>query len=69
MHFKAVDDAGSTVAEVTGSDLMDLEAEAAAMDRTPERVALVDELRSTMQDQGWTELGVQGDWYQFAYVR
>lgn len=69
VHFKAVDEAGYTVAEVTGSDLLDLEAEAAAMDQTPERVALVDELRSTMRDQGWTELGVQGDWYQFAYGR
>lgn len=69
VHFKAVDEYGYTVAEVTGSDLMDLAEESEAMDQTSERVALVTELRRTMLDEGWTELGVQGDWYQFVYGR
>lgn len=69
VHFKAVDEYGYTVAEVTGSDLMDLAEESEAMDRTSERVALVSELRRAMLDEGWTELGVQGDWYQFVYGR
>lgn len=69
VHFKAVDEDGYTVAEVTGSDLMDLAEESNAMNQTSERVALVSELRRAMLDQGWTELGVQGDWYQFVYGR
>jgi hypothetical protein len=69
VHFKAVDDDGFTVNEVLGSDLLNLVDEAEAMDQTPERVELVDELRQMMADGGWTEIGVNGDWYEYAFGR
>lgn len=69
VHFKAVDVGGYTVAEALGSDLLDMQGEAEAMDRTAERVALVDEVRRQMAEAGWTELGVDGDWYEYVFGR
>ncbi len=69
VHFKAVDVGGDTVAEILGSDLIDLVEEADAMAMTPERVVLVNGLRQTMVDGGWTELGVAGEWCEYEYGR
>lgn len=69
VHFKAVDAGGYTVAEALGSDLLNGVAEADAMERNPEREALVDEVRRQMADAGWTELGVDGDWYEYVFGR
>lgn len=68
VHFKAVDE-GATVAEVLGSDLMNMVDEANAMAQTPARVDLVDRLRQQMVDDGWTEIGVDGDWYEYQFGR
>lgn len=69
VHFKAVDEGGYTVAEALGSDLMNMVEEAEAMDETPKRRALVDDLRRMLLNEGWVELGVQGEWYQYVYGR
>ena len=70
VHFKAGDANGTTVQEVLGSDLVNLVEEAESMAQTPERVALVDELRSMMLLDGWTELGLAGtEWYEYVYGR
>jgi hypothetical protein len=69
VHFKAVDTGGYTVAEALGSDLMNMLDEANAMNQTPKRVQLVNDLRQKMRDDGWTELGVDGDWYEYTYGR
>jgi hypothetical protein len=36
---------------------------------TPKRRNLVDTLRGKMQDDGWTEFGVDGDWYEYTFGR
>lgn len=69
VHFKAVDADGYTVNEALGSDLMNMVDEANAMKQTPKRVQLVNTLRQMMRDSGWTELGVDGDWYEYTYGR
>lgn len=35
----------------------------------PKRRALVDGLRSQMQNAGWTELGVDGQWFEYVFGR
>jgi hypothetical protein len=72
VHFKAVDEAtGRTVEEALGSDDADLPAEIAALRETPERRALVDELRAQMRAAGWTEIGRAdgGEWYELRFGR
>lgn len=70
LHFKTVDPDGYTVLEVLGSDNIDLddEVEVGPLE-TPARRALVDELRQMMADDGWTELGVDGLWYEYMFGR
>jgi hypothetical protein len=69
VHFKAVDGSGFTVQEVLGSDIMNLRDEAGGAARTAKRVELVDALRKMMIDDGWTETGVDGEWYEYTFGR
>ena len=69
VHFKTVDPEGYTVMEVAGSDLINLKQETYYMNQTPKRRNLVDTLRGKMQDDGWTEFGVDGDWYEYTFGR
>lgn len=69
VHFKTVDADGYTVKEALGSDNIDLNQETTYLVENPQRRALVDELRAMMQADGWTELGVDGDWYEYAFTR
>lgn len=69
VHFKAVDEGGYTVREVLGSDNVDLDRETAYLFENPRRRALVDELRAMMQADGWTELGIDGEWYEYVFGR
>jgi hypothetical protein len=66
-HFKTVDTNGDWVAEIPGSDLVDLNVPVA---ETPARRDLVDRLRSVMIQEGWTELGTTGEaWYEYVFGR
>ena len=72
IHFKAVDeDSHKTVMEQPGSDGIDLGDEQAAVQRTPERVRLVNALRSRMTAAGWDEIGTVagGEWYEYRFGR
>ena len=55
--------------EALGSDAINMRKEAERMDETTKRRELVDKLRSMMAAAGWTELGVEGDWYQYVFGR
>lgn len=70
VHFKAVDDSsGYTVVEALGSDSANLGAEQAALLRTSQREALVDQLKQKMIAVGWEEIGLAsgGEWYQLQF--
>jgi hypothetical protein len=69
VHFKAVDGSGFTLQEVPGSEIMNLRDEAGGAERTTTRVELVDALRQMMIDDGWTETGVDGEWYEYTFGR
>lgn len=72
IHFKCVDeDSGETVTEAEGSDEIDLEDEADAVERNAAREALVDQLSSKLEADGWTEIGTVegGEWYELRFGR
>lgn len=72
IHFKAVDEeSGTTVAEASGSDSIDLEEESGAAARTPERERLVAQLQRKLEADGWTAIGTLdgGEWYQLRFGR
>lgn len=70
VHFKAVlESTGTTIVEATGSDSV-LQKDVQLLPETPDRAALVEQLRSKMAALGWKEVGKSGpDWYEIRWAK
>lgn len=58
---------GYVVMTQDGDSPVNLEPEQTALLETPKRRSQVDRLRQAMADAGWTELGVDGEWYEYVF--
>ncbi len=51
------------------SEVSDNELASGSLRETSNRRAMVDKLRTKMQDAGWTESGVDGQWFEYVFER
>jgi hypothetical protein len=58
---------GQVVMTQPGDSPVNLDSEQAALRETPKRRSQVDQLRQAMQSAGWTELGVDGEWFEYTF--
>lgn len=69
VSFQTETPAGDVVMTQKGDSPVNLDAEKMYLLETPKRRYQVDHLRTAMRNAGWTELGVDGEWYEYAFER
>lgn len=60
---------GEVVMTQPGDSSVNFEAEGNSLQETPKRRGQVDRLRAAMAGDGWIELGVAGEWFEYSFGR
>ncbi len=68
VSFQTETSNGEVVMTQQGDSPVNLDAEG-TLQETPKRREQVDQLRAGMQGDGWIELGVDGQWFEYTYGR
>ncbi|WP_326548305.1 hypothetical protein QGN32_09425 [Mycolicibacterium sp. ND9-15] len=69
VSFQAETPNGVVMTQGGSNEVSQTELGSGYLGQNPKRWAMVDALRSKMQNAGWTELGVDGQWFEYVFGR